>query len=210
MPRDSSDGVDWPRIIKRAALYAASRLPRYLWRGRVNGHPPGAEEVQDIVQDALHRALERRAEWTTPGGPDTDRLMRIIFSRISHRITSLSNLEENQNTSLDKMLEESPNSDELSAERPNVSAYGILSPSERQDDHVYHSEFIDKAILHLEGDKEAQDVFRRIWHDLVVPRELAQEMGVSVHKVYNIRRRIERKLCKILEELRSSPRGLGS
>jgi hypothetical protein len=203
MPAGTSDGVNWPLIIKRVALKAAMQLPRHVWRGKRNGHPPGAEEVEDLVQDAAACALERKHEWITDNGPDVERLIKIMMGRVSHRITDLAALHENRNVSLDDVVAQNPDARELSSEAEVTSKYGIAAghmlPVEMS---LYYSQISERAHQRLESDATGQAIFIGILEGTTKPQILAEDLGLTTREVNNTKKRISPKLEDEFQELR--------
>ena len=203
MPPSAGDGINWPLIIKRVALKAASQLPRYVWRGKRNGHPPGAEEVEDLVQDALACALERKNEWTTDGGHDVEHLIKIMMGRVSHRIADLAALHENRNVSLDDLVDKNPDAREFSSEAGVTSRYGMapghMLPAEA---YLYHSQVEQRGRQRLESDMAGRALFTRMLEGTTKPQILAEDMGLTTQEVNNIKKRISSKLEAEFQELR--------
>jgi hypothetical protein len=193
MPTDRANDPDWSLVTKRVALWAAIQLPRRLWRGSKDGHTPGAEEVQDLVQDAVVCALERRNEWTTKDGPDAQLLVKIMKGRVTHRIAHLSALAENRNVHLETIVDKNPDSRDLSTEANLTSSYG-LSPGSLLAEERRH--FVDelktRAYRSLESDSKGQEVFAHMADGVTEPRIIAQETGMTTREVDNIKKRISR------------------
>jgi DNA-directed RNA polymerase specialized sigma24 family protein len=213
MPVDRhEEGVNWSLVVKRAALWAASRLPRQVWRGQRNGHPPGAEQVEDLVQDAVARALERKREWTIGTSPDERLLTNIIRSRISHRIARLAELEENKNTSLEDRIDKNPDSRELSTEPESTSPYGPMRGSLLSAEfHYYQGQIEQRARRSLASDEDGQAVLGHLLDGTTRPHIIAQAMGRTQREVDNIKKRVSHKLENEFQDLRqlyglSSPR----
>lgn len=195
---------EWALKLKKLSLHIARQLPRKLWSARKSGRFNAAAEAEDLLQDAVKCALERKHEWQTLDGPDHERLDKIMYSRVSHRIAGLIALHESKNVPLDEMLAKNPDARELSTEAEGFSQYGMapgtLLFSERA---VYVSEVEMRAHRRLHTDDECLAVFERLWHGMTKPQEIAADMGISVEEVNLIKRRIARKLGAEFEDLQA-------
>jgi len=203
MPADSDwNTVDWPLVLKRLAVYAAWQLPRQLWRGERNGRPPGAEEVEDLVQDAVLRAFERKDEWIIGRQPDLEKLTKIMKSRISHRIAGLAALHENKNLRLEDLLDKNPDSCELSTDPEATSPYGLVPGSMMAaEKKIYEDELKCIAQAGLSSDEEALEVFKIAFEDTTKPREISTDTKMTSAEVDVIKRRISRKLAPRFDDM---------
>src|SRR5262249_15909686 len=66
--RMASEVIDWQSqpwddLVPRLLSLATSRLLRMTWRGQRRGHPPGAAEAADFVNDAIFKTIKGIRQW---------------------------------------------------------------------------------------------------------------------------------------------------
>jgi len=199
MPSGGRNRIDWAREGKKIVLWAASQLPRHMWRRTNDGHPPGAEEAEDLAQDAIINALTRRDEWTDENGEDARKLFKIMKGRVTHRLARLAKSHENQNVHLQKIVDQNPNSHELSTE-PNTGAQGIDSTVLMSAElSLFESQVRWRVQQIFPEDSEEIAALASIIDGATKPSEVALDLHVSTSEAANAIRRFRRK-CK--EELK--------
>ena len=197
------DQVDWPPLIKRMALYAALRIPRYLWRGQRDDCPPGAAHAEDFAQDALTCALEREAEWTTPNGPDLETLTKIMKNRISNKVRDLAGRPENGDVPLEAVLDKNPDAWELSTEE-STTKYGTPPGALLSAEQIYfENEVESRGRRSLSSDDTGRIVFELAMDGVTKPQTIADETGLTTREVDNVKKRVRRKLGLEFEDLKS-------
>lgn len=176
--RKHLEAVDWEAVFPRLVNFAAWRLRTLHWAGRC---PPGATTAEDLAADAIESLWSGRRRWDPAGEPKLEAVLRgVVHSMASHLAMSSEHAQR-------------------WAGKPEYT--GALIPrQELAPDEAHELENL-KALLvaGLEDDTE-QIVFEYLL-DGAPPREVAQYLGVPVSYMYNIVRRIQRRLSKAMEKM---------
>src|SRR5262249_47924112 len=81
----------WDDLVPRLLSLATSRLLRMTWRGQRRGHPPGAAEAADFVNDAIFKTIKGIRRWDRQVCGLLEHLANVVVSDISHAAVSAEN-----------------------------------------------------------------------------------------------------------------------
>jgi DNA-directed RNA polymerase specialized sigma24 family protein len=188
--RETLDNAEWDKILPKVLKYATFRVNKYKFLGIPSAEP------EDFVHEAIMMAYGAGAKgsyrkWNRDRYPDlADFLISIISSITSHesehytkfRHKSFGSQEEGTLDPLEK---------EVSSVVSALSPEQLLIQGQRAKEII---EGINKA---AEGDEEMQMVLLCIDEGLTKPVQIAGEAGYDVTRVYNILKRIRRKLREL-------------
>lgn len=188
--RDELDKVDWDLVLPRVFKYAVWRARQFAWLGE-------EADPEALVHEAIARAYGVGSggtyrNWNREKCPDVVAFLNgIIRSITSHGAEHFADFP------MESILEEdgSPKDNKL-FKSANVSA-GALRPKTPEDE-LGEAEnlqalmnFLDKL---ADTDEDLGMMILAIKDGIGRPREIAQETGFEVGKVYNLLKRLRRKL----------------
>lgn len=182
--------AEWDKILPRLLKYATSRVNKYKFLGIP------CVEPEDYVHEAITMAYGAGAKgsnrkWNQERYPDlADFLISIISSITSHesehyikfRHKSFGSQEEGRLDPLEK---------EASSVVTTPSPEQLVIQKQKAKEIIVG---INKAV---EGDEEMQMVLLCIEEGITKPNQIAGEVGYDVTRVYNILKRMRRKLREL-------------
>lgn len=172
--------ANWDQIYPELVLYAQFRLEAISWSG---GHPPGGTQAEDLVHEAIESLYTGRRTWNVAKHPNLEVVLKgIIKSLVSHQAEARDN-----------------QTRQALSEDPGVDGWGhdALSNNPSPEECLAFKERIAQIESLLEDDEEAGMVFLYL-QDGAKPKEIAEELGKPVTKIYAITKRIRRKLQDLL------------
>lgn len=184
------DKQDWEKILPRVLKYAIARSKKYYWLGE------NVVEPQELIYEAISLAYgigenNTYRNWNKEKYPQLeDFLISIIESITSHKADHSMRIKKESLFS-----EGGTKNFELSANsRMTGSKDCFNSPEEKmiQSESLEHLK--DKLKSLAEEDEEAGLVILCLEEGISLPREIANETGYDVNRVYNILRRIRTNL----------------
>lgn len=193
------DKQDWKQIFPRVLKYAISRSKKYYWLGE------DVVEPQELIQEAICLAYgvgknKNYRNWNKEKYPKLeDFLISIIESITSHKADHSVRIKKESLFFEDG----TPKDFELSiSSKRLVCKDGLNSPEEKmiQSESLEHLK--DKLKSLAKEDEEAGLVILCLEEEISLPREIANETGYDVTKVYNILRRIRTNLKEFKPLLR--------
>ncbi len=172
---------DWDGLYPRLLHYAISLMSNRKWPG---GHPPGAVEAEDLVQEAINSIFTGINQWNRQKHPDLEVVLKGI---IKSKLSSIVELKDNQTRTA---LSENPGIDGWGHE-----AQGLFDSAQ---EILEGEELMDRIEAALEGDGDAEMVMLCLVEGATKPREISQESDLPVHKIYSILARIRNKVQKVI------------
>ena len=195
--RTELDNADWENIFPRIYKYAMARSMKYHWLGYV-------VEPEELVQETVSLAYgigknETCRNWNKEKYPNLeDFLISIIESITSHK------MDHSKRFNIKPMYNKdgTPSDFEQSISSSEMASKGILNSPE---DDLIQSESLqalrDKLNSISENDEEIGIIILCMEDGIARPRDISNETGYDVKKVYNIFRRLRTKL----KEFKPSP-----
>jgi DNA-directed RNA polymerase specialized sigma24 family protein len=171
--RRELDEADWQDVLPYVFKYAVWRAKRYYWLGN-NLNPP-----EELVQEAIARAYgigenDAYRNWNKNKYPKLeDFLISIIDSITSHKVEHALRF---------KTIPIGSNEIDATSHEQELLSKDKLS------------KIVSKIKSVMMDDQEALEIFRCFEQGISNPREIAQITGYKKEKVYNIFKRLRRKV----------------
>jgi DNA-directed RNA polymerase specialized sigma24 family protein len=182
-------------VIKR--LYEAdwdTLMPKLLSHARFSIYDPhrllpGGQSDEDIVHEAVARVITGERNWNPAKEPDLENYLKsVIDSMLSSKglfgrkeWNAVSNVEDPEQW--ERMAGTLPNLDGL----------------------CHDAEVIIEAMWkELSGDQELSAVFEAVIEGFDKPSEIAEWAGIPVERIYELRRKLERRRSDVLKKLEAS------
>lgn len=183
----------WDWIIPRLVEYARARIRARIWAGRRDGPLPGGQEAEDVVYGAIEKVLEGRRVWDPEAKPDLEAYLRdVIESDLNHLAIGFENrrfMPASQVGSAAVEGEPVPLVERVASRDPAPSAR-VEEEEERGEGEAFKRDFLET----LADEPEMKAVVEGIFEGVEKPAELAARAGVPVREIYNMRRKLQRRL----------------
>jgi RNA polymerase sigma factor (sigma-70 family) len=200
--RKELDSADWEEILPRLLQYTRWQIKKHKWLGSISLDP------EEFVQETIARAYGVGSggalrKWNQERCPDlADFLIGVIRSLTSHEIEHLSKF---RHESFGSQVEEKGTRDPIEIEAS--LAHEITSRTKNPEEAAAQEELArgvaEEAYRLTESDDEGQMVLMCILDDgITKPKEIAEEIGYEVEKVYNIMKRLRRRLADLFASKR--------
>lgn len=172
---------DWPIIILRLEAYAARRVSRLSWRRGREALPDG-KQSHDLAMGAITQAfgIEGDRKWNYEKHPD---LLKYLMDTVDSLVSNLVRSSEHKSTAKSSTNEFKKNNDP-------VHQGSIKSDYEAQIDN---KALVDKIHECTEGEDELEVIFQCLLEGMT-PREIAEEYGFLRDHVYQLTRKLERRV----------------
>ena len=189
----------WGEILERLTYHALCKLSRLRWRGVANGPAPGGIQPEDLAATAIELVLLGKRTWDEATQPDLAKfLMGVVDSRISSLVGSLENRKSRRLSP--------PGAGEESAAVDDFADWGADAANlvvRREEQEAFRT----AALKAIEGDEQAFQVFECLEADITKPADIAAYLGVSVEEIYNVQKRLRRKLDILRPKKKGGGRG---
>ena len=183
----------WDRIIPRLVEYARARIRARIWAGRRDGLLPGGQEAEDVVYGAIEKVLEGRRVWDPEAKPDLEAYLRdVIESDLNHLAVGFENrrfLPASQVGSVGGDDDPVPLVERVASPHPAPSAR-VEEDEEKREAEGFRRAFLET----LADEPDMKTVVEGIFEGVEKPGELAARAGVSAKEIYNMRRKLQRRL----------------
>lgn len=147
-----------------------------------------------MVTQSILKIYEGNIAWNSDTKPDIEIFLKsVIKTQINHICTSKEYRKTCRSSEENEVMESmcDPDSPEIHASL----ALSIHDPEmailekEKADEYIA---FENEILKRVEGDPELETVVLYILDDVTTPREIAEKMGISVERIYNIKKRLRR------------------
>ncbi|UCG71017.1 MAG: DsbA family protein [Thermoplasmata archaeon] len=201
----------WDQVIPRLVEYARARIRIRIWAGRKDGPLPGGKEAEDMVYEAIEKTLDGRRAWDARAHPDLEAYLRdVIESDLNHLAVGFENRRFLPASQVGfTMIDDEP---VPLVERVPSPVPGPQADLELDDERREALAFRDAFIQSLGDEPELAVVVRHIIEGVERPAELAEKAGVPAKDIYNMRKRLQRRLLEFygkwsqtLEEMGINP-----
>jgi DNA-directed RNA polymerase specialized sigma24 family protein len=184
----------WEETIPRLELYALRKARRLYWQGIMDGNMPTGQEAADVVLEAIEDLLTGKRSWDPSIQPNLFAHLRsIIDSKLSHLVESWANRHVRTESALS-----TEDNNATGSPSPHVQfSEPTPSPAEmmlRAEEERLAEEFFWGFYEYLSDEPLLQKVIECIDDDLK-PAEMAAHLGVPQKEIYNIRKRLQRRLA---------------
>jgi len=177
---------------KRLARYAASELHRRRFHGVWGGLAPGGVDGDDLAQEAIGDLVARIEGRTGKGSrawnPERE-LIKQLCDIVDSKIYKLVRRPENQAVTPESATPVVDDGEEGSF----LEAIESADPS--PEAALLRKERIEAFWDSIEDDPDLQRAIALKLEEELAPRELAERMGKGVDEVYNLQRRLRRRLA---------------
>jgi DNA-directed RNA polymerase specialized sigma24 family protein len=166
--------VDWAPLVRRLLVFTHRKLRQRVWRGFRGGPLPDGTEAEDLVQDAICKTLLGNRAFNPQRTSLFLHFASVIASDINHLAMSYSN---------------------RNSIRCNEQVYEDRAVPE-PDCQADHN---DSLCQLLEALGDCDDQIRKVVqaivrYDEICPRYIADVTGLDVKAVYNIKKKLRRRL----------------
>lgn len=175
--------ADWdmlvPKLVRHAKfnIYDPSRLL------------PGGQSAEDIVQEAVAKVISGERKWDPVKHPDLEaHLKSIIDSMLSRKgLFGLKEWEAMAN------VDDPEEWERIAARCQNID--GLAHDAEV---------FIAAMRDNMQGDAELNDLFDAVIEGFDKPGDISELTGIPVERVYELRRKLERRRSDVLKKLETT------
>ena len=182
--------ADWNRIYRELPKYTYLKVKRLSWRNQSYENLPQGKTPLDIVQEAIAKVFNGTRQWNPDEIDLLNYLKTVVDSLVNHLVESknhkiLQRLPETENgVSLEEVL---PLDASSLSSRPKTPEEILL---EQEREEQVWSEIIDAA----DGDVELEILVDSIMEGNSKPAEMAEEKGIDVQRIYQLRRKLRRRM----------------
>jgi len=196
--RDLLDRHPWEETLPLLVEYARKRIGFRWWGGLTDGRLPGGREATDVVYGAIEKVLSGTRGWNPVVQPDlVQHLKNVVESDLNHLAVGFENRRVMTEAVLDARVAET---------RPEGFLAGVPSgtptPPEaavRREEERAAKEFSDAFLATLDDDPAMRKVVACIFDGVVKPAEIAARVGIAPTEIYNMRKRLQRRLVLFYE-----------
>lgn len=194
--------ADWPRIALELTDYASTKVQRLQWRTGSGGGLPQGKTPEDLAYDAIGKVLSGDRRWDPDQNPDLlGYLKAVVDSLVSHLVESEEHMrvrrlpQTEEGAELEGVLQvadpESPAARYL-PRRPATPEEDLLA---KESEEAVVGE-IFKAV---QGDPELEGLVAAMMEGYTKPAEIAQAKGMKTERVYQLIRKLKRRLLRLGE-----------
>lgn len=192
----------WEETIPRLELYTLRKARRHYWQGMMDGNMPSGNEAADVVLEAIEDVLAGKRSWDPLTQPDLFAHLRsIVDSKLSHLVESKANLSIRSESTL-SAGDDHPTS--LLAQLPDSTPSPdqiLLHAEEEQRAEAFFWGFYE----HLKEEPLLQKVIECIVDGIDKPADVAAHLGVPPKEMYNMRKRLQRRLAEYRAQCTQKP-----
>ena len=174
--REMLDQSDWQKLYPRLVAYASNRLRLLTWR---NGVPPGGQEAQDLVQEAIAQVFRGQRRWNPEKRPDLAKFLMDTIKSLSNHLAH----------SKDNTTREKQSDGDGQERRDEADSATYHDPGEHID-----LERAKESFRRAVAGAEEEEIILEYLMDGVKPGEIAKDLGVPPQKAYAVIRETRRKM----------------
>lgn len=214
--RDLIDGMsaeDFDKLTLHLGRYAMQVSKIYKWRTGDSYDLPGGHTVESIVLLAIEKAWLGERNWDSEKQPDFKKyLMDVIDSLLYHLATGKDNelltTEPEPGTDAEKQWHTgSPKrhwSTDWLVRKTATPEEELLEKEETTREAAEHDRAIEMLLEEADGDEELTYVIQAKLDDYDKAGEIAEVTGIDVRDVYNIMKRLNRKVAAVSRRLKDA------
>lgn len=195
----------------RLARYAAGKLGRRRCHGVRGGLAPGGRDGGDLAQEAIDDLVAglkgRTGKGSRAWNPAERELYKHLCDIVDSKIYKLVRRPENRLVTPESAVpaaaedQERPFLDDIEAGTPNPED-ALIRKEEKRRVKWFFAAFFDSVA----DDSELQRVLAVMQEGALKPKEIAERMRVSAEDVYNIQKRLRRRLVAFEHQWNASRR----
>jgi RNA polymerase sigma factor (sigma-70 family) len=191
----------WETTIPRLVKYALDKTRRLYWQGKLGGDLPGGQQAEDLVEEAIEKVRSGERKWNPYDQPDLYEYLRsVIDSLISHLVNS------RENRVVIRLVPNDDDKDPINR-FPDRAATPLdrLLQEEREASSErwfwgFHSSLADDPPLQ----RYIECIYE--YPTNIKPSAIAEQLGITLAEIYNLKKRLKRRLTKYLAQPRAVPR----
>jgi len=189
---------NWSDTIPRLIKYARSRISQGTVCGDRGRKVVNGKTAEDFAMDAIAKVYSGDRQWDSQSYPDLlVVLLGIVKSEISHVFEGKENrtvVSLNINSEFDEdPIQQIP-------DFSNSPDGALIAEERRKEDEEYVYGLID----FLADDKPLIGIVECIMEGITKPKEMADKMKVGVQEIYNLKKRMGRRLREYQKRIQSS------
>jgi len=191
--RDRLARHPWGDTLPLLVEYARKRVGWRTWGGARGGRLPAGREAEDVVYEAIEKVYGGQRVWDPAAKPDLVQYLKdVIESDVHHLATGFENRGVLTESALgERLVDGEP--------EPFLQAQPAAGPSpaeaaERGETDREAKAFAEAFLATLGDEPGMATVVQCIFDGLVKPAEIAGRTGMAADDIYNMRKRLQRRL----------------
>ena len=210
---EGMSGDEFDRLVLHLGSYTLGETNRLQWRTGSAVDLPGGETVESIVYQAIEKAWAGERNWNPEQDPDFKKyLMDVIDSLVNHLFDSTDNkmftTEPAEGSDDRRVWEGASRKHECKHERgADWMARQSASPEDlllEKEEAERKRQGIEMLLAESRGDEELTYVIQAMLDGYNKAGEIAQVTGIDVRDVYNIMKRLDRKVEAVRTQLENA------
>ena len=199
--------ADWENLGKKLLHYAIGRASYYSWR---NGGPfelAVGQSVEDIVQKVIYQTCAGKRKWDPAKGPLDMWLKDQVKSVMDRLAESAPHRHETDSLDLVRGDGSEDGADGSALEYAPPESARVASTEEvvlRQEEIQKEFDLLFDA---TDGDEQLEQMIEAVLAGHEKSAEIAEAMGIPVKEVYNLTRKLKRRVARKREQYGSPQRG---
>jgi hypothetical protein len=190
---------DWQTLLPELVQFARQEIRRRRWRGKRSGVLPEGYDANSVAAEAIASAL--RGEARLAPGWTRERLMQELERKVSNEVRRLHKLQEAGRMRSEWELLSPGANDQPRSVFDLMKGRGCGSGADEGRWRALDKERKAAESLIAEklkgGDGVVEKLFGCLREGIVKRREIAAKLGISVERVTNCRKRLNRKLDEL-------------
>lgn len=192
--------ADWKRLTLELTNYAKYRVKGKVWRTGSKTRLAEGKTVEDLVQEAVKRAFDETRHWD----PERVDLLGFLKGIVKSMTSHLAKSADNTSVWAQRESEDAPSAhgaEAISADpSPNPEEQFIAREEQEAVDLAYRL-----VLEKVEGQPELEGVTLCLMEGKHKPQEIAEELGVEVKRVYQLKRQLIGILNSVAETFNTMP-----
>jgi len=197
------EAADWKDIILKLTHYALWQVRKYTWRTQANDQLPGGKTPEDIACEAIEKVWNGTRDWDPDRYPNLlKHLTWIVKSDIGHLYSSL---EHRKTINLARQNQDDNSGIDLNripADSHSQIHGHIYTPEEKIDmkeKKKKYNKLKSKLYDIVKGDEDLEMLLICFEEGIYKSKKISKETGWEISKVYNIKRKLQRRALKLKE-----------
>lgn len=179
----------------KLTIYARNLIRRRVWQGKFGGEPANGEEPEDIVVRVFTKLVSGERTWDSQRFPQ---LLPVLFKMVKSEIWNLKVSSDNDNFKQPFFEENGQINFKIEDVFVNLSS-NPLTEVQLQEIERFSGEILSFLISSV-GDNPELTLFLELFLDDQKPADIASRMKNSDKQILALRKQIDRRLRKIIEE----------
>lgn len=204
---------EFDRLVLHLGRYTLRETNRLQWRTGSSVDLPGGETVESIVYQAIEKAWAGERNWNPEQNPDFKKyLMDVIDSLVNHLFDSTDNkvftTEPAEGSDDRRVWEGASAKHERKHERSaDWMARQAATPEDlllEKEEAERRNQGIEMLLVESRGDEELTYVIQAMLDGYNKAGEIAKVTGIEIRDVYNVMKRLDRKVEVVRKQLQNA------